>query len=100
MTDNEFFAELDRLGVRMHVSLMGGSPPEKFCMEERERDWCVYYSERGDRIDEACHTSRDAALNDLLDRVRAAARYLTQPPSGRAPSIHELPGGPRPAIEP
>lgn len=98
MTDDEFFAEIDRLGVqRTHVSLTGGIPPDKFCLEERESDWCVYYSERGDRVDEARHPSRNAALADLLARIQAAARYLTQPPSkGGAPSIHDLRGGMHP----
>lgn len=53
---------LDALGIDPDAySLDGGLPVEKYCLEERQTSWAVYYSERGVRTGERTFSSdRDA----------------------------------------
>lgn len=90
MTDEEFFAELETLGISSsHFCLTGGLPPDKLCIDEQSGSWRVYFSERGNRMNETSHPTREAALDELMNRARASARYLTQPPTkGGVKNIH------------
>lgn len=90
MTEDDFWDEVDRLAVRSHVTLSGGLPPDRFCVEAHDGGWRVYYSERGGRVDEAWYPSRPLALAEVLRRLERDREHLVQPPSsGGAPRIDE-----------
>ena len=74
-------ARLDRaeLQRRLHAAgvdrdsfgLSGGVPNEQYVLEQRERGWAVYYSERGRRTDERVFRTEHAACTHLLERLLA-----------------------------
>ncbi len=47
-------------------SLEGGLPTEKYVLEERYGEWCVYYSEKSIRSNERRFDNEEAACDYLL----------------------------------
>ncbi len=57
-------------GIRSSVySLEGGLPPETYVLSIEPGGWAVYYSERGERVDEHRYETEDEACADLLLRL-------------------------------
>ena len=68
MDRNSLRTILDREGVdREYYELEGGLPSDKYCMEARGLSWAVYYSERGQRVEERAFLSEDDACRRLLE---------------------------------
>lgn len=62
---------LDREGFNPgRYSLKGGLPDERYCLERRDGGWSVYYSERGEKVEERVFATESEACEDLLRRVR------------------------------
>ncbi len=59
--------EVEHLGLSLEiVGLDGGPPPDRFCIEERNCRWYVYYSEK-ERWEEESFDSEDEACDDPTD---------------------------------
>jgi hypothetical protein len=52
-------------------NLDGGLDDDTLCMSREGSKWCVYYTERGVRIDRRCYRTEDEACQDLLSRLFA-----------------------------
>jgi hypothetical protein len=61
---------LDSRGVNpSRYNLDGGLDDDTFCIRREGRRWCVYYAERGVRIDRRCYRTEDEACGDLIGRL-------------------------------
>ena len=55
---------------QMLFSLNGGLPSEKYCIEEVNGIWQVYYSERGIKRDLRCFDNEEVACDYFLKELR------------------------------
>ena len=53
-------------------SLNGGLPNEAYCIEEKDGEWQVYYSERGIRTNIEYFKNEEKACDCLLNEVKKA----------------------------
>lgn len=72
MNRDQFRQRAASAGIRPGAySLEGGLPPETYVLTIEGGGWSVYYSERGDRVDERRYDTEDEACSDLLLRLVA-----------------------------
>ena len=77
MNIEELHILLEETGVsNIHYCLCGGLPDEKLCIEEKEnKQWQVYYSERGHRQNPHIFDTESEACDYMLSRLmRYAAK--------------------------
>ncbi len=72
MTRDDLARILEAEGFRPDMySLTGGLPNEAHCLEDRGREWTVYYSERGERSEERTFAHESEACEFFLLRIRS-----------------------------
>ena len=72
VTRGELRHILEVAGFRSDMySLTGGLPNEAHCLEDRGREWAVYYSERGQRNEERTFANESDACEFFLGRIRS-----------------------------
>jgi hypothetical protein len=72
MNKDELKRILDSEGFSPRAySLDGGLPNDRLCLSDEGGQWCVYYSERGERFDEQGFDSESGACEHLLRELRS-----------------------------
>ena len=70
MNREELRAAVHREGIEPSAySLDGGAPSETYVLSLENGGWSVYYSEHGERVDEARFDTEDEACSFLLLRL-------------------------------
>ena len=69
MTISELHATLEVAGVHAGAYSLDGDENESYCLVEEAGSWHVFYSERGNRNNEAVFTDENNACRDLLERL-------------------------------
>lgn len=71
MSVESFRRAADAAGiVRASYSVTGGLPDDTYvACRESDGGWCVYFAERGQRVNEVRFASEDEALSELLLRL-------------------------------
>lgn len=57
-------------------SLQGGLPDDRYCLEETNYGWNVYYCERGVQTELQHYESEEEACLDILARLLRLKKYL------------------------
>lgn len=65
----ELRAELEKLGVPSCAYSIGSDENESYCLVHESDGWHCYYSERGNRVDEAIFAREQSACEDILRRL-------------------------------
>ena len=69
MTISELRATLEAVGVPAEAYSIGRNENESYCLVEEAGLWHVFYSERGNRNDEAVFTDENNACQNLRERL-------------------------------
>ncbi len=69
MNIEELKIRLFREEIPHYCYCIGGDEEQRICLMQSGSGWIVYYSEDGERIDLAEHSSEQAACEDLYRRV-------------------------------
>jgi hypothetical protein len=69
MDTAELLARLGSIGVPEDAYRVGGDRNESYCLITEGGRWKVYYSERGQRVNEAVFADEGGACQRLLDEL-------------------------------